>query len=1109
MSLARTVPSARSGAIARSVAIACSRALLAAALLCLSACGGGAVAVIFGASSSGGGGGGNGGGGNNGVVKGKPFVMEATLPSGGALRASIPLRFLLADPRGRLVDVRLRYSLDGGASFPFEPTLDPLSGPTTGLAATREGTWHEVLWDSVADLPGERRGDLRVRVTPLDDGLPVGPNSAETPVFAIDNSAAPLVQFLSARSANGSAALHGSVELEVALEDAEQDPVDLELRASQDGGSFAPLDGIAENLRALATGPLGSPIVHRFTWSTAIDVPGKSTVMLRAEAFDTQSSAPSDLGPFDVDNTTAEILDFAVDPSTLYDVVDVAYRLRDDGSDLLDVELLYSIDGSDPERVATLAAGRAAEPATGQSSSPLGEPHDFPWDAALDLGVGVRTSSLRLRLRARDPRTGISIVSAATGPHAYDGTRVATSAGAPLPAPALPGALARDLDGTLLFVDASGGSGQRILRFDLASGATSVVAGGGGDPGENVPALAARIEPRSLAVGSDGDVWFLDGVRVRRVRGTRGGDPRVETYAGGGSSTADDVDRLQAALDPRGLAIQDGGAVIVADLASGPRLRRIDPTSSRIATLELMDLNGQPVVLADLGEVEVDALGSLYFSEPLGHRVWFRDNVAVANRTFPIAGTGQSGFSGDGGPATAAELDEPFEIALDSVGRVLVHDRRNFRVRRIASGSIATILGGGPSSADRVRGTDLELALRGLAARGTRGAFVAHGVGSSARLSEWSDQDGILRARLGAAGPSAVGEELFLAPLAAPTEILALEREVAYAIEDERRIVKLDRALGTVELVAGSGALDAAGDGGPAVSAGMNPVALAHDGQTSLYAADRLNDRVRRIDLVTGIIESVPIALDPLNHPPPLDALLQPSSVAVDAAGDLYVCDTAQHRIVKATAGTFAAEVIAGDGTPGLSGDRGPAVSARLDTPRGVFLDQAGNVYVLDQGRSGSDAMRVRRIEVQSGRIDTVAGGGALDPDGVPASQARLRRIAGGVSAGGALLLATHGVGDVDGFEPLLVVRVDLTRDLATRDAGVLDPALGIDADGVLARDVLLRSVGRLAIGVDGEVLLSEPARGTLRRYVPEPLQPFRGSDDAAVSTEPIAAEPR
>ncbi|MBK9383849.1 MAG: hypothetical protein IPN34_03350 [Planctomycetes bacterium] len=1082
-------------------------ALLACALGCLASCGGGVVAVLLGSSSSSGGG--SGGGGGGGGEQGKPLVREVTLPSGDALRASIPIRFLLSDPRGRLVDVRLRLSLDGGASFPYEPALDPLSGPTNGLATTQAGTWHEVLWDSATDLPDERRGDLRVRVTPLFDGLPIGPNSAETPTFAIDNSAPPRVQLLSVRSANGSSTLHSMVELEVALEDAEQDPIDLELRASQNGASFALLDGIAENLRGLPAGPLGSPVTYRFTWSSAVDVPGEATVMLRAEGFDTQPSEPSELGPFDVDNTTAEILDFGLDPLTAYDVVELSYRLRDDGSDLLDVELLYSVDGSDPSRTGTLAAGREAEPPQGQSSSPLGEPHVFLWDATRDLGVGAQTSALRVRLRARDPRTGIAIVSAASGPHAFDGTRVATAAGESRPAPALPGALARDPDGTLLFVDPSGGAGPRILRFDLASGATSTVAGGGNDPGEGVPALAARIDPRALAIGADGEVWFLEDLRVRRVRGTRGPDPRVETYAGGGTSTADDVDRLQAALDPRGIAVENAGAVIVADVASGARLRRIDPASGRIVSLVLRDPNGQPVVLSDVGDVEVDALGSLYFSEPAAHRVWFRDNVAVANRTFPIAGDGTAGFAGDGGAATAAQLDSPREVALDAVGRVLFHDLGNFRVRRIASGTITTILGGGPSSADRVRGTDLELALRGIAARGTRGAFVAHGAGSSARLSEWSDLDGIVRAQLGAAGPSAVGEPLFRAPLAAPSEVLASERDLAFAIEDERRIVKLDRAQGTVELIAGSGELDASGDGGPAASAGMNPVALARDGLATLYAADRLNDRIRRIDLTTGVVDSVPLVLDPQLYPPPLDRLRRPSSIAVDAAGDLYICDTAQHRIVKAATGTFAAEVIAGDGVAGLSGDGGPAVSARLDTPRGVFLDAAGNVYVLDQGRSGSDAMRVRRIELRSGRIDTVAGGGPLEPDGVPATQAHLRRIAGGVAAGGALLLATHGAGDVDGFEPLLVVRVDLTRDLATRDAGVLDAALGVDADGVPARDVLLRSVARLAVGFDGEVLLSEPARGTIRRYVPEPLQPFRGSDDAAVSTEPIAAEPR
>lgn len=269
---------------------------------------------------------------------------------------------------------------------------------------------------------------------------------------------------------------------------------------------------------------------------------------------------------------------------------------------------------------------------------------------------------------------------------------------------------------------------------------------------------------------------------------------------------------------------------------------------------------------------------------------------------------------------------------------------------------------------------------------------------------------------------------------------------------------------GSIVTIAGNGEPAYAGDRGPAVSASLNePKSIALDGHGHLFIADAENHVVRMVDLVTGLISTVagcpeqagsvyetPRSMtgslvredeDPLEDmgetaprkytqmadlsgtvrfvvgpapgtgrfhgdggPALLATLNFPTAVAIDEAGNLYIADTMNHRIRKVDAGTGVITTIAGTGQHRYSGDGGPATAASLNEPSALVVDKSGNLYVADQSNN-----RVRKIDLATGRITTVAGTGepAYTGDEIPASEAGLAGPSGlALDLDGALLIA-------------------------------------------------------------------------------------------------------
>jgi sugar lactone lactonase YvrE len=226
------------------------------------------------------------------------------------------------------------------------------------------------------------------------------------------------------------------------------------------------------------------------------------------------------------------------------------------------------------------------------------------------------------------------------------------------------------------------------------------------------------------------------------------------------------------------------------------------------------------------------------------------------------------------------------------------------------------------------------------------------------------------------------------------------------------RVREVAASTGTITTIAGTGAAGFAGDGGAANAAQLDlPTALAIDSAGHVYVADTDNHRVRRIAAGTSVITTIAgmgvegFAGD--NGPATAAAIDSPNGLAVDAAGDLYIADTHNGRVREVSAATGIITTVAGAGAAGgnvqsFGGDGGAAVAAGLALPRGLTLDPAGNLYVAD-----SENHRVRRIS--GGVITTVAGQGTENfaGDGAPAVAANLdtpRSVA--VSPAGLLTLA-------------------------------------------------------------------------------------------------------
>ncbi|MBS1599498.1 MAG: hypothetical protein JST75_14830 [Bacteroidetes bacterium] len=325
--------------------------------------------------------------------------------------------------------------------------------------------------------------------------------------------------------------------------------------------------------------------------------------------------------------------------------------------------------------------------------------------------------------------------------------------------------------------------------------------------------------------------------------------------------------------------------------------------------------DGGPVKNALFGGIQnvyVDSRGNIFIAD-LDNQV-IRKVDARNGIVTTVAGNGQNGFSGDGGPANQASLSNAFHVVADEDGNLYISDLSNNRIRRVdhATGIIKTIAGTGDAG------------------------FNGDGPALSRQLM----------------GPFGIK--------------LDKKGNLVFSDQFGLCIRRLDLRTGKLTTIAGNNlSRGFSGDGGPATQAAFNFIwHVAVDEQSGdIYVNDQANYRIRKIDARTGIINTIAgngIMGNSGNGGPATQAsFTEPVGVAVDQDGNVFISDQVLMQIYRVDKKTGLINVIAGNGTPGFFGDGGPAVQAILNHPNSLSFDPSGNLYFSDSNNN-----RVRKITI-------------------------------------------------------------------------------------------------------------------------------------------------
>ena len=297
--------------------------------------------------------------------------------------------------------------------------------------------------------------------------------------------------------------------------------------------------------------------------------------------------------------------------------------------------------------------------------------------------------------------------------------------------------------------------------------------------------------------------------------------------------------------------------------------------------------------------------GALYFCDLDNQRIRRLD--LTTGRVTTVAGNGQRGYSGDGGPAPEAALNMPHEIQFDANGHLYIVERDNHVVRRVdgATGIISTVAGTGIAgfTGDGRRATEAQLRRPHSIAFGPDGRLLICDIGNHRiRRVDLATDTIETFAGTGEVGPTPDGASLAGTPLNGPRTIVSAgDGNLYLALREGNAIYRIDLNDETIHHIAGTGMQGYTGDGGPATDATLaGPKGLAYGADHTLYVADTENHVIRRIDLDTGIITTALGSGERGDGPEPEPRqckLARPHGIFVDVNGALYVGDSEAHRI--------------------------------------------------------------------------------------------------------------------------------------------------------------------------------------------------------------------
>ena len=336
----------------------------------------------------------------------------------------------------------------------------------------------------------------------------------------------------------------------------------------------------------------------------------------------------------------------------------------------------------------------------------------------------------------------------------------------------------------------------------------------------------------------------------------------ISTVAGNGASAAagDGGPATSAAFHPDGLAVDSAGNIYIAD-QNNNRIRKVDALGiittvagnggSQFSGDGGPAVNATVYIAANHNGLAVDTAGNLYIADDGHQRIRKVDLNGVITT---VAGTGTQGYSGDGGPATKAQLWRPSGVAVDAAGNLYIADTNNRRIRKVdPSGTITTLAG--------------------------TGAFGNSGDGTAANL----------------------------ATMEAPVDVSVDGQGNVYFTDQDAATVRKVNPAGIISTVAGNGTTGFAGDGGPATSAAFaSPYSATVDSAGNVYISDYGNHRIRKVDvsgMITTIAGNGSSAPNNGDGGPPTSANVLPDGVAFDSSGNYFVADLGHNRIRKVTVG--------------------------------------------------------------------------------------------------------------------------------------------------------------------------------------------------------------
>jgi trimeric autotransporter adhesin len=543
----------------------------------------------------------------------------------------------------------------------------------------------------------------------------------------------------------------------------------------------------------------------------------------------------------------------------------------------------------------------------------------------------------------------------------------------------LPYGLAVDPAGSVYVADL----GNNRVRRIAPDGTITTVAGTGhdGPPGDGGGATdAVLLTPRNVALDAAGNLYIAEffGHRVRKVSP----DGKIVTVAGIGVAgfSGDYGAATSAQLGfPAGLAVDRNGIMYIAD-SQNKRVRQVSPSGVISTALNGNDPNNTTIAFSGVIGLALDVVGTLLYVTD-GSAVLHSFNTATKKWT-TVAGTGGANFFGDGGPAVSARLTFPQDLAVDLTGNLLIAD--GVRVRKIDSrGLIQTLAGDGYLHAlgDGGQAGVALLSMPSAVALDSTGTLYVADTGTQ-RVRQVLPS-GMIRTL---AGTGVVGDETDQTPvaLAAATP---LHSPMGVAVDPSGNVIIADTnhhrirqvgADGRIRILVGTGTPGTGAEGLPPAQMPLKApqgVCIDHTGTT--FIVDTSNNRVLRAAPAAPVVTAA-------GNGAPGDAgdggaarwaqLKLPSACALNSAGDLFIADTGSidpglggSRIRKVTAAGIISTV-AGTGTPGFSGDEGLAIAANLHAPRGVAVDDAGNIFIADTGNN-----RIRQV-TPDGIIHTIAG---------------------------------------------------------------------------------------------------------------------------------------